>query len=466
MEYKKKTKIVCTIGPASWDPGVMKKMIDAGMNCARVNGAFADPDELDKVKKLVKDVSDEVSLMVDVKGPEVRMNKFGEPKKIKPGDQIIIGNTDKDEIYPANYKDLYKFLNPGQRVVIGDGDVELVVKEIKGDQMYCEVVYGELFKPGKAMNLPGATYSTQVLTDKDIINLEHAIKTGWDFVSASFITSAEAAREIKKYLKGTHMKLIAKIEDEQGIKNIDEILEEVEGIMIARGGLGVELGLEKVPMVQRLLIKKCNDVGKPVITATQMLESMTYNPRPTRAEVNDVATAIMLGSDSVMLSGESSAGEYPVEAVEELSKIALAVESHLQPKILETKALGFSTTDAISKAAARMCIEMDQEIDKVIVVSRTGRTARLLGRHGIKQPIYAITKTNYYARRMMLSKGINRVFTLNAVIKDRDTAIAEIIKRSTEFGIVKKGDNVLFLSKTPLDVQEEYFPNMFEIVRI
>jgi pyruvate kinase len=463
---EKKTKIVCTIGPASWDPNVIKKMIDAGMNCARVNGAFADPDELDKVKKLVKDVSNEVSLMVDIKGPEVRMNKFAEPKAIKPGDEIIIGNSEKDEIYPSNYQDLYKQLKPDQRIVIGDGDVEMILKEIKEDQMICEVVFGEVLKPGKALNLPGATYTSEVLTEKDIINLNHAIKTGWDFVSASFIQNAASARKVKEYLSGSHMKLIAKIEDQKGVDNIDEILEEVEGIMIARGGLGVELGLENVPMIQRYLTMKGNELGIPVITATQMLESMTENSRPTRAEVNDVATAIMLGSDAVMLSGESSAGTYPVEAVKELTTIARAVEPELEPEIIETEASGYQATDALTKAAAKICIE-DESIDKVIVVSRTGRTARLIGRHGIQQPMYVFTKTDFYARRMMLSKGINKAFVLDRVVSDRDEAVQVIIERSKIEGIIKPGDKILLLTKAPNDqVKEKYFPSLFEVITV
>ncbi|CAG0938980.1 partial pyruvate kinase, partial [Candidatus Brocadiaceae bacterium] len=389
MDFSKKTKIVCTIGPSSWDPEVMRKMIEAGMNVARVNGAFADEAELDKVTKLVRDVSDEVALMMDIKGPEVRMNKFVEPKQIKAGDQVVIGNTEADAIYPANYKDLYTYLKPGQRLVVGDGDVELVLKEIQGDKMITEVVFGEVLKPGKALNLPGANFTTSALTEKDIINLKHSISLGWDFVSASFVQSAESAREIKKYLEGSSMKLIAKIEDAEGVKNIEEILEEVEGIMIARGGLGVELGLEKVPMVEKLLIEKATTVGKPVITATQLLESMTYNPRPTRAEVNDVAMAVLMGSDSVMLSGESSAGKYPVEAVKELTKISLEIEKHIEPEIMKTRASASIVGDAITKAAAEMCISMETHIDVVIIASRTGSTPRLLGRHRIKQPIYA-----------------------------------------------------------------------------
>jgi pyruvate kinase len=307
----------------------MKGMIDAGMNFARVNGAFADTAELDKVTKLVRDVSSDVKLMMDVKGPEVRMNKFPEPIPLTPGQEIEIGNTSDSHIYPANYTDLYQKLNAGQRIVIGDGDVELKIKSIQGDKMLCEVVYGELLKPGKAMNLPGAEYSTAVLTAKDLENLQHSIKLGWTHVSASFIQSAEAAREIRSHLEGSNMKLIAKIEDQKGIDNIDEILHEVDGIMVARGGLGVELGLEKVPMAQRYLTEKANAAGKYSIMATQLLESMITNPRPTRAEVSDVALAILLGSEAVMLSAESSAGKYPVEAVKWLAKIAEEIEPQL-----------------------------------------------------------------------------------------------------------------------------------------
>ncbi len=465
MDFSKKTKIVCTIGPSSWDPEVMRKMIEAGMNVARVNGAFADEAELDKVTKLVRDVSDEVALMMDIKGPEVRMNKFVEPKQIKAGDQVVIGNTEADAIYPANYKDLYTYLKPGQRLVVGDGDVELVLKEIQGDKMITEVVFGEVLKPGKALNLPGANFTTSALTEKDIINLKHSISLGWDFVSASFVQSAESAREIKKYLEGSSMKLIAKIEDAEGVKNIEEILEEVEGIMIARGGLGVELGLEKVPMVEKLLIEKATTVGKPVITATQLLESMTYNPRPTRAEVNDVAMAVLMGSDSVMLSGESSAGKYPVEAVKELTKISLEIEKHIEPEIMKTRASASIVGDAITKAAAEMCISMETHIDVVIIASRTGSTPRLLGRHRIKQPIYAFVSDSAYARRLSLSKGINRVFTFAKTFKDRDLAINELVKESLRLGIVTNESRILFIGKGPID-GGSYFPNLFEVIKV
>lgn len=465
MEFAKKTKIVCTIGPSSWDPEIMKRMINAGMNCARVNGAFADPNEIDKVTNLVREISNEVALMIDVKGPEIRLNKFELPIEIKPGDKISIGNSKNDRIYPANHSNLYKKIAVGQRIVVGDGDVELRVTKIENENIETEVVYGELLKPGKALNIPNSNFSTSALTENDIINLKHAISLNWDFVSASFIRNAESAREVKSYLEGSHMKLIAKIEDQEGVDNIDEILNEVEGVLIARGGLGVELGLEKVPMVQKYLIEKCNSLGKPVITATQMLESMTYNPRPTRAEVNDIATAIMQGTDAVMLSGETSAGEYPVESVREITRIALEIEENTVPQISPSKAEGRSVTNAVSKAAAQMCIEMNNEIDKVIVVSETGRTGRLLGRHKVRQPLYVFTSQQYYARRMMLSKGINRTFTLNQYFTDRDKAVESIKIMSRELGIVKQGDNVLLLCKTSLQ-GKGYFPNVFEVIKI
>lgn len=421
--FMKLTKIICTIGPSSWDPKVMKKMIQAGMNCARVNWAFADTAELDKVTKLVRDVSDEVSLMMDVKWPEVRMNKFDQPILIKTGDEIIIWNTDKDKIYPANYSDLYKHLKPWQRIVIWDGDVELVLKKIKWDKMYCEVVFGEIFKPWKAMNLPGATFASSALTKKDIENLKHSIKLWRDFVSASFVQNAAAAREVKKYLKWSWMKLIAKIEDQLGIDNIDEILQEVDGIMIARWWLGVELWLEQVPIVQRMLIKKTTELGKIVITATQMLESMTYNPRPTRAEVNDVATAVMLWTDTVMLSWESSAGKYPVETVEFMSSICKITENVAEFNFKHTGSSCVWDNKKIC-VVARSVVESAQIIKaKAIVVwSYTGNTAREVRKNNPTLPILVITENKETFRQMSLLKWayplyFKEVFDSNKICK-------------------------------------------------
>jgi pyruvate kinase len=401
----KKTKIVCTIGPASWDPQVMKAMIDAGMNCARINGAFADEAELDKVTKLVRDISDEVSLMVDVKGPEVRMNKFAAAIPLKPGDELVIGNDSSSDIYPANYADLYKHLKVGQRILIGDGDVELKVTSIEGDKMNVVVVFGEALKPGKAMNLPGADIASQILTEKDKTNLKHAMNLGWDFVSASFIQNAEAAREVNDFLKGSNMKLIAKIEDQAGVDNIDEILEEVDGIMVARGGLGVELGLEFVPIAQRILIEKALYAGKMVITATQMLESMIANPRPTRAEANDVATAIFLGTDSVMLSGESSAGQYPVEAVKFMSRVAEVSEPLLNPtQYNEAMDVPVEIQDLANTVIEATMTE--ENLEAIVVHDTDGDLARLIARNMPYEPVVALVESKEAVRFLSLAKGV------------------------------------------------------------
>jgi pyruvate kinase len=463
---KKRTKIVCTIGPSSWDPVVMRKMIENGMDCARVNGAFADLDEMDKVKNLVRSISENVSLMLDVKGPEVRLNKFTDPIKLSPEMRISIGSTPEAPLYPANYPTLHKFVKVGQRILVGDGEIELVVKEVLQGFMHCEVVFGDVLKPGKALNLPGCSFTTEVLTEKDKENLRHAIVTGWDFVSPSFIQNRQSAEQIKEFIAGSDMKIIAKIENQVGVDNIDSILEIVDGIMVARGGLGIELGLGKVPMIQRALIEKANAAGKPVITATQMLESMTNNPSPTRAEANDVATAVLLGTDAIMLSGESSAGKYPVEAVAFMSKAALEVEESMAPRLQQSRAMDASiSADAITKAGASLCIEMAKDIDKVIVVSKSGRTARLLSRHNIAQPIYAFVSRPTFARTLLLSKGIIGAFVQESTEMTRDAAVDHILHRAKQEGVVSVNDRVLLICKTPID-GDHYFPNVFELITV
>lgn len=447
----RKTKIVCTIGPSSWDPQVMKKMIDAGMNIARVNGAFADTAELDKVTKLVRDISPNVGLMMDVKGPEVRMNKFSAPKEIKTGDIIEIGNDETSEIYPGNYKDLYKVLKIGQRIVIGDGDVEFTIKEIREDKMLCEVVFGELLKPGKAMNLPGAEFATSALTEKDIVNLKHSLELGWDYVSASFIQNAQSARDVKKLLDGSKMKLIAKIEDQQGVDNITEILREVDGIMVARGGLGVELGLEKVPMVQRHLIEAANRVGKPVITATQMLESMMTNPRPTRAEAGDVVNAILTGSDAVMLSGESSAGKFPIEAVEWLAKVSEEAEDQVRfheygNNMVEVINANLENNDDLAKSAltildATATASRNLDIKAVFILTKGGFSPRILSRYKISQNIYAFVPDHAVSQSLLLSWGVTSVI-IEGLEGDRDEVMQRITNEAKFRGFVKTGDLV------------------------
>jgi pyruvate kinase len=348
--------------------------------------------------------------------------------------------------------------------------VEVVVKRVDDGKMYCQVIYGEYIKPGKAMNLPGCEYTKDVLTEKDKVNLTHAMKTGWDIVAASYVRNAKSAKVVREFISSSGMKLIAKIEDGEGIKNLEEILPEVHGIMIARGGLGLELGLEKILLVQKDLIKRLNHAGLPVITATQMLESMNKNPKPTRAEATDVANAILLGTDAVMLSGESAMGKYPVESVKMMQQIAAEVEKEIKPELLDDGAFAPLTTKAIAKAAAEVCISMGEDLDSVIIVSKSGTTARLVARHGIKQPIFVFTSTDNNKRALMLSKCIDCTFKFEGIKGrvsnyNRDTAIRIILKQALKEGVIKKGQKILFLGKTPVD-KEEFFPNLFEIIKI
>jgi pyruvate kinase len=275
MNKTKRTKIVCTIGPASWDPAVLTEMIKNGMNVARVNGAFADVAELERVENLIRGISNDVALMLDIKGTEVRLNRFGEPFDVAIDEIVEIGNSDQHRIFPATYPNLYQDLEIGQHMLFDDGNVEMVVVEITSDGIIKgKVIRPGKFKEGKSINTPGAKLKNPPLTEKDKEQMEFVRERGWEFVAASFIRDKDDAQLVYSLLKGYATKLIAKIEDVHGVTNIDEIIPEVDGVMVARGDMAVEMPFEKIPMIQKDLIFKCNMAGKPVIVATQMLESM------------------------------------------------------------------------------------------------------------------------------------------------------------------------------------------------
>ncbi len=461
----KKTKIVCTIGPSSWPPEELKKMVDNGMNVARVNGAFADLPELERVEGLIKDASPDVALMLDIKGHEVRLNKFDEPIGIKVGQVIEIGNSEEHEIYPETFPNLYKDIPEGTVLIFDDGNVEALVREVTNDGvMKCEIVYGELFKPGKSINTPGIHLSNPSLTERDKDQIAFCKDRGWSFVAASFIRSKEDAEAVAKEVEGSHMKVIAKIEDQDGVDNLDAILDVVEGVMVARGDLGVEVPFERIPLIQKDIILKCNERGKPVITATQMLESMVEKVRPTRAEITDVANAIIDGTDAIMLSGESSTGKHPALAVGVMNRIAREIEPHLPPEIIYTKADAPEVTDALTKSAFQIAFELGEDLKAVIVVSLTGRTARLLGRFRLSQPIYAFVSEEAYRKRLMLSRGITKAFVFSESIEDRDKGIEEILEEVRKENLAETGDKILILGNGLTN--STFFPNIFEIIEV
>lgn len=458
----KKTKIVCTIGPASWEEDVLTQMVEAGMNVARINGAFADVPELERVEKLIRGVSQDVALMLDIKGTEVRLNKFGEAFMVEEGDIVEIGNSEEHKIYPRTYPELINDLTEGDHVLFDDGNVEAVLKEKQNGVMMFEVIRGGKFKEGKSINTPGINLSNPPLTDRDREQIAYCTEAKWEFVAASFIRNKEDAQLVKDTLEGSPLKLIAKIENEEGVNNIDEILEVVDGVMVARGDMGVEMPFEKIPFVQKELIYKCNMAGKPVITATQMLESMVENDRPTRAEITDVANAIIDGTDAIMLSAESSAGKYPVQAVQTMTRIATEVEKDFEPQFPENIASGDIVADALTKAAYQVATQLGSELKAVVTISRT--ISRLLSTCELEQPIISFVENDTRRRQIIsLTYGINDVM-LGEDCNDRDTAVNALVDKVRGLEQFSKGDKILVLGYS-LHEQGD-FPKVFEVVEL
>jgi pyruvate kinase len=337
----RKTKIICTIGPASDSKDVMIKLMNAGMNISRHNFSHGSHEENGKKINLVKELRTElnkpIEILLDTKGPEVRTGKFthgsvelveGTSYTVLCGEEIIGDET----ICSISYRDLYKDVKIGDYILIADGLVGLEVKEIEENKIHCTVKNTGTLGNFKNVNVPGVVTKLPAVTEKDVEDLKFGIEMGVDIIAASFVRKAEDVLEIKKILNengGSHIRVFSKIENHEGVDNINEIIEVSDGIMVARGDLGVEIPLEEVPVVQKMVIRKCNESGKPVITATQMLESMSNNPRPTRAEVSDVANAVLDGTDAVMLSGETAGGKYPVETVLTMARIVERTEKLL-----------------------------------------------------------------------------------------------------------------------------------------
>lgn len=465
MLSPKKTKIVCTIGPSSWDLKIIQGLIDKGMNVARINGAFADIEELKRVGDAIKELSPNVALMLDIKGHEVRLNKFDEPLQIKKGDDVILGNKG-DRLYPATYASLFQDIKAGQIIIVDKGAVKLEVEKITEGKIHCKVLNGNVINSGKGMNFPGAHLKNPPLTSRDVDQINFIIQDNWDFVAASFIRNEKDAMEVKKYLNNTPIKLIAKLEDQQGVDNFDSILRLVDGIMIARGDMGTELPFEKLPIIQKELIFKCNQAAKPVITATNMLESMVENPFPTRAEITDVANAVLDGSDAIMTSGETSSGKYPVECVETMAKIAQESEKYLVPEILTPFQLEDMKINVAMANAAYEVFSQLEEINKVVIYTRSGVTARIVARLNLPVEIIAFVSSEHIKRQLGLTKGVSP-FMLNKFWVDRDQAVKDIILYGCEMGILRKEDKVLLIGNSTRSGNGRVnYPNIFEYIEI
>lgn len=444
----KKTKIVCTIGPKSESKEMLTKLLKAGMNVMRLNFSHGSHEEHAARIAALREVKEETGLkaaiLLDTKGPEIRTIKLenGEDVKLVAGqtftittDKTVVGNN---TIVAVTYDDFAKDLSVGNTVLIDDGLIELTVKEIEGNEVRCVVENNGMLGENKGVNLPNVKVNLPALAKKDIADLKFGCEQGIDFVAASFIRKGDDVREVRRVLTengGSNIKIISKIENKEGLDNFNEILELSDGIMVARGDLGVEIPVEEVPFAQKMMIEKCNEAGKPVITATQMLDSMINNPRPTRAEANDVANAILDGTDAVMLSGESAKGKYPVEAVKVMTRIAEKTDPLLYTNVdYDNKDKG------ITEAVAKGCVDAAEVLGAKLIVVGTGsgRAARSIRKYFPSAMILAITNDQKAFNQMLLSKGV--IPYLSGDFKNLNEFMDEAEKVAIGLGLVKSGD--------------------------
>ena len=457
------TKIVATLGPASNKTEVIELLAKAGMNVVRINFSHGDYKTHGEIIKAVKTVRAKLKIplpiLLDTKGPEIRIGRFVSDKKIylAQGNKFILTTNDvegDEEHVSVTYKDLPKDLKRGGRVLIDDGLIELKVLDLTETDIICEVINSGFLSSCKGINIPDVYVNLPSLTEKDEKDILFGIENGIDFIAASFIRTAEDVVKIKEILKNNHgeyIKVIAKIECRDGVNNIDSILEVSDGIMVARGDLGVEIPPEEVPLVQKLLIKKANEKGKEVITATQMLESMVNNLRPTRAEANDVANSIIDGSSAIMLSGETAQGKYPVESVKMMARIAYKTESSVDyHKELLSSYKNFRSNITNSISFATCTIAKDLKVACIATVTNSGFTARMLSKFRPVCPILAITPNEHVWRQLSLTWGCLPILSDKININDGTFSIA--VEKSMETGLAKSGDAIVIAAGIPVGV--------------
>ena len=418
----RKTKIICTIGPASANKKVLSEMFKAGMNVARLNFSHGSHEEHQEKIDLIRAVREEmnlpVAIMLDTKGPEYRIKTFKEQKAVvREGATFTftVDDVEGDEtIVSVNYKDLVSELSIGDRILVNNGLLVFEVKELEEKNVICKVITGGVISDRKSMNFPNHVLKGDYLSEQDKTDLLFGIRNDVDFVAASFVSTKADIKALRDFLDengGSSIDIIAKIENRSGVEHIDEICEIADGIMVARGDLGVEIPFVEVPAIQKYLIKKCRLLGKRVITATEMLESMIYNPRPTRAEISDVANAVYDGSSAVMLSGESAAGKYPVDAVRNMAEIAEYTEKdidYIERFRVENYVLQ-SNLDAISHATCNMAI--DTKAKGIVINSLSGVTVRMVSRFRCPVDIIGLTTSEKEWRKLNLSWGVIPILT-------------------------------------------------------
>ncbi len=456
-----RTKIVCTIGPASRSLEILKQLIQAGMNVARLNFSHGTQSEhlevIGSIRSLSTRLGQPVAILQDLAGPKIRIGKIEAGTiTLESGalftltNQQLLGNENKVSV---SYPDLPKDVKPGDTLLLSDGALELEVLDATDRDVRCRVIIGGSLSSFKGINLPARSIKTASLTKKDKEDLAFGIEQEVDYVALSFVRSAADVMMAKNFIEkcGSAIPLIAKIEKHEALENIDEIIHDVDGIMIARGDLGVEIPLEKVPLVQKLLIQKSNQAGKPVITATQMLRSMVESPRPTRAEVTDVANAVLDGTDAVMLSEETAIGKYPVESVATMARIAEDAESGF-PFETWMYRLGPKSEKSLPEAVGCAACNLAESINasSIITFTQTGSTARLVAKYRPRRLILAMTPLKKTYHRLELIWGV--VPFLSETMKNTDEMIDRAFKIALQSGLVKRGQRVVITAGVPVGI--------------
>ena len=458
----RKTKIVCTIGPASESPETLEKLIEAGMNVARLNFSHGSHEEhegrINTIREVAEKLGKPVGILLDTKGPEIRTHNMRNGElHLSVGQVIDISMTEvegTEKCFSITYDRLIEDVDQNSIILLDDGLIELRVlaKDMEKGLIHTIVENAGVLKNKKGVNVPGVSVQLPGITEKDAQDILFGIKQGVDFIAASFVRRASDVLEIRELLEqngGSHIQIIPKIENQEGVDNIDEIITVSDGLMVARGDLGVEIPAEEVPLVQKKLILKCNQVGKPVITATQMLDSMQRNPRPTRAEASDVANAIIDGTDAIMLSGETAAGLYPVESVQTMNKIALRTENSLDYRQIVSKRSRekeANMTEAISQAVAYTSINLG--VKAVLAPTESGNTAKMIAKYRPGVPIIAVTGSVNSAQMLTLVWGVQPVVCQRVTSTDEILELA--VDESLKHGFVNHGDAVVITAGVPV----------------
>ena len=460
----KRTKIVCTMGPACDDEAILREMILSGMNVARFNFSHGSHEEhherMARVRRVAAELGMPVAILLDTKGPEVRTGllKDHKPVTLVSGSEVVVAaeetsekNEGTAERFTLDYLNLPSEVEVGSSILVDDGLIELEVVSVAGQEMTCKVLNGGELGERKGINLPNVNVGLPALTEQDKADILFGIEEDIDFIAASFIRDAQAVRTIRELCLehgADHISIMPKIESAQGVANFDEILEESDGVMVARGDLGVEVPAEHVPHIQKKIIRKCNEAYKPVITATQMLDSMIRNPRPTRAEVTDVANAIYDGTDAIMLSGETAAGKYPVEAVKMQASIAEQTEKYLDSTVdLASGAISGVAAINQSVGMAAVTTAMNVGAKAILIPTQTGRSARLVSHFRPNLPIFAVSRNEWAVRKMCMCWGVEP--WIGTETGDVHFVITNAIDEAKKHGVVNTGDITVVTAGDP-----------------